>query len=113
MVVCGKIAKRANGEPDRPRKFLILFIAGFFMIFLGVMLLVAAALLSNGSVNFGALIFVGPLPLVVGVGPEVTWMVLFAIILAVLSIIMFLILLRKTNKSKTRESFQLAFSSLP
>jgi uncharacterized membrane protein len=100
MVICQKIAKRANGEPDRPSEFLILFIIGFFIIFTGVILLVVAALLSNGSLNFGMLIFVGPFPIVVGAGPESAWMVLFAIILAVLSIVMFLILHGKTNRAK-------------
>jgi uncharacterized membrane protein len=102
MVICEGIAKRANIERDRPQNFLILFIIGFFIIFMGVMILVVAALLSGGSLNFGVLIFIGPFPIVVGAGPEATWMVLFAIILAVLSIITFLILHRKTNKSKVQ-----------
>jgi uncharacterized membrane protein len=113
MVISGKIAECANGEPHRRQEFLILFITGFFIIFLGVIILTVAALLSDGSINFGTLIFIGPFPIVVGAGPEATWMVLFAIILAVLSIIMFLILHRKTNESETQASFQLAFSSLP
>jgi uncharacterized membrane protein len=90
-----KIAE-INKEPSRPQKFLILFIIGFFMIFVGVIILMVAALLyGGGSANFGAIIFIGPIPIVVGVGPEAAWMVLFAIILAVVSIIMFLIMRRE------------------
>jgi len=78
---------------------LILFIIGFFIIFTGIMILMVAAVLSGDSVNFGALIFIGPFPIVVGVGPEAALMVLFAIILAVLGIIMFLILRGEMKKS--------------
>lgn len=96
-----KILKHINKESNRPQKFLILFILGFFIIFVGIIILMVAALLyGEGSVNFGAIIFIGPIPIVVGAGPEATWMILFAIILAVISITMFLILRRKIDKAK-------------
>jgi uncharacterized membrane protein len=101
MVAQEKISKHINNESNRPQKFLILFVIGFFIIFVGIIILmVAVVLYGNGSVNFGAIIFIGPVPIVVGAGPEATWMVLFAIILAVLSIIMFLIIRRKIDKAK-------------
>ncbi len=99
MVIHKKIAKYASEESSRLRKFLVLFIIGFFLIFIGIIILIVAVVLSGDSVNFGALIFVGPFPIVVGAGPEATWMVLFAIIIAVLSIIMFLILRREMEKA--------------
>lgn len=99
MVMHEKIAKHANYESSRFRNFLILFVIGFFIIFAGIIILIVAAVLSGGSVDFGAVIFVGPFPIVVGAGPEATWMVLFAIILAVLSVIMFLILQREVKKA--------------
>ncbi len=99
MVTCEKIAKYANNESSGFQRFLILFIIGFLIILAGIIILMVAAVLSDGSVNFGALIFIGPFPIVVGAGPEATWMVLFAIILAVLGIIMFLILRREMKKS--------------
>lgn len=98
MVIYKKIAKYAN-KSSIFQKFLILFIVGFFIIFVGIIILMVAAVLSGDSVNFGVLIFIGPFPIVVGAGPEATWMVLFAIILAVLGIIMFLILRREIKKS--------------
>ena len=92
MTIWEEIAKRANKEQKMFQKFIILFIIGSFMIFVGVILLmVAAVLYGKNSVNFGGIIFIGPFPIVVGAGPEATWMVLFAIVLAVLSVIMFLI----------------------
>lgn len=97
--IYGKIANCANGESNVFRKFLILFIIGFFIIFTGIMILMVAAVFSGDSVNFGALIFIGPFPIVVGVGPEAALMVLFAIILAVFGIIMFLMLRREMKRS--------------
>lgn len=92
--------KYTNEESSASQKFLILFIIGFFIIFIGIIILMIAAVLSGGSANFGALIFIGPFPIVVGVGPEANWMVLFAIILAVLSVIMFLILRRQIGRAE-------------
>jgi len=96
MILREKIAKCANTEPSSSSKFLILFIIGFFIIFLGIIILIITALLyGEGSVNFGGVIFIWFIPIVFGFGPEATWMVLFAIIIAVLSIIMFLILRKR------------------
>lgn len=97
---CEKIGKYANDKSSRPKKFLILLIIGFFIIFLGIIILMVATMLySEGSVNFGGVIFIWFIPMVFGVGPEATWMIIFAIILAVLSIIMFLILRREIAKA--------------
>jgi uncharacterized membrane protein len=88
-----------GNKSSGPKKFLILFLIGFVMILVGIMILVTVALFYGGStINFGAVIFIGPFPIVIGVGPDAGLMVLFAITLAVLSIIMFLILRREMTK---------------
>jgi len=98
-----KIGKYANDKSSRPQKFLILLIIGFLIIFLGIiMLIVATVLYDEGSANFGSVIFIWFIPIVFGAGPEATWMIIFAIILAVLSIIMFLILRREIAKTTFR-----------
>jgi uncharacterized membrane protein len=97
---CKKIEKYANDKSGRPQKFLMLLIIGFFMIFMGIITLIVATMLyGEGSANFGGVIFIWFIPIVFGAGPEATWMILFAIIFAVLSIIMFLILRRETAKA--------------
>jgi uncharacterized membrane protein len=97
---CKKIEKYANDKSGRPQKFLMLLIIGFFMIFMGIIILMVATMLyGEGSANFGGVIFIWFIPIVFGVGPEATWMIIFAIIFAVLSIIMFLILRRETAKA--------------
>jgi uncharacterized membrane protein len=97
MVNRQKIANYANNEGSGFQKFLLLFIIGFLMIFAGITILMITAVLSGGQVNFGAIVFIGPIPIVVGVGPEATLIVLLAIILAVLSIIIFLTSRRKVR----------------
>jgi len=99
MVIQKKFSKRANDEHSIFQKFFLLFLIGFFTIFVGIIILMVAAVLSDGSANFGAFIFIGPFPIVVGAGPEVPLMVLFVIILAVLSIIMFLVLRRERKRA--------------
>jgi uncharacterized membrane protein len=101
MVMHKKIVKAIDDEPSRSQKFFMLFVIGFFIIVVGIILMVIAVIFGDSSVNFGALIFIGPFPIVVGAGPEAPLMVLFAIILAVLSIVMFLILRRDIERAKT------------
>jgi len=100
-MIRGKLSKYVSEQSSAFQKFFLLFIIGFFLIFVGIIILIVAAVLSDGSASFGAFIFVGPFPIVVGAGPEAPLMILFAIILAVLSIIMFLVLRRERKRAET------------
>ena len=84
-----------NMQIKWPEGFLILFFIGFFIILVGVLFLVVATLLSGGTASIGGVVFIGPIPIVFGAGPEAQWLILFAIILGVLSIIMFFILRKR------------------
>jgi uncharacterized membrane protein len=95
MVTQEKEANYANNGDGGFQKFLFLFIAGFLMIFAGITVLIVTAAFSGGQTNFGAVVFIGPIPIIIGAGPEATLVVLFAIILAILSIIIFLTFRRK------------------
>ncbi len=80
-------------------KFFLLLIVGFVLVFVGiVVILIAAVLYSGGSASAGVVIFIGPFPIVIGAGPDVTWIVLFSIILAVLSIVVFLVMNRSIRR---------------
>src|SRR3972149_4560354 len=77
--------------------FLIL---GFVLVFVGVaVMLIATVLYGGGSANVGAVIFIGPFPIVIGAGPDVTWIILFSLILAVLNIVVLLVMNRRIGKS--------------
>lgn len=85
-------ANPADNETNRTSKFQTLFLAGFFLILIGVLVLIVAAVLyGSDSISAGALVFIGPIPIVVGAGSNAQWMILFAIILAVITIMVFLI----------------------
>ena len=102
MIILEKIVKYANTDADGFQKSLILFFIGFLIIFAGIIILIVGAVLyGSETVNFGAIIFIGPVPIIVGAGPEATWMILFSVILAVLSIIMFIIFRRGIGKAST------------
>jgi uncharacterized membrane protein len=80
------------------RLFLFL-ILGFALVVVGIIvILIATVLCGGGSASAGAVIFIGPFPIVIGAGPDVTWIVLFSIILVVLSVVVFLVMNRKINK---------------
>ncbi|MEM3759941.1 MAG: DUF131 domain-containing protein [Candidatus Bathyarchaeia archaeon] len=98
MVENGEVAENPSSGQQ---KFLMLFIIGFFIIFLGIIILIIAALVyGQGSANFGGVIFIWFIPIVFGAGPESKWIVLFAIILAVLGIAMSIIMRCEIKKAK-------------
>jgi uncharacterized membrane protein len=94
-------SKSAGEEPNTPRKFLTLFIVGFSTMIVGLILVAVAAIVSQGgSTSSGGIIFIGPIPIVFGAGPGAQWMILFATILAVLTVIMLLMLRRKPSSTR-------------
>jgi uncharacterized membrane protein len=81
-------------------RVLILFFAGFVIVLVGVLVLIIAATFYGGSsTSFGAVIFIGPIPIVIGAGQQAPWMILFAITLTLISILMFLITRKVTEKA--------------
>ena len=72
--------------------FLILGIA---LVFVGIVVLVVASLVLGSSGSVGVVIFIGPFPIVFGAGPNAGWLILIGIILAVLSIVLFLVMNRR------------------
>ena len=80
-------------------RFFLLLVLGFVLVVVGMaVILVAAVLYGGGSASGGAVIFIGPFPIVIGAGPDATWIVLFSIILAVLSIMVFLVMNRRIKR---------------
>jgi uncharacterized membrane protein len=67
-----------------------LFLFGFVLMFAGVVVLVASALLSgDGTVSGGVVIFVGPIPIILGAGPYASLTVVFAALLTIIGFVMF------------------------
>ncbi len=72
--------------------FLILGIA---LVFVGLVVLAVVSFFLGSSGSVGVVIFIGPFPIVFGSGPNVDWLILIGIILAVLSIVFFLVMNRR------------------
>ena len=80
-------------------RFFLLLILGSVLVFVGIaVILVSAVFYGGGSVSGGVVIFIGPFPIVIGAGPDVTLIVLFSIILAVLSVVVFLVMNRRMRR---------------
>ena len=90
-----------EGIPVSARLFGFL-ILGVALVLAGTAVLVFASLLFSGSSSVGGLIFIGPFPIVFGAGPNATLLIIIGIILAVLSVIVFLIMNRRVRLASER-----------
>jgi uncharacterized membrane protein len=73
----------------------ILF-ASFAMVFIGMILMMIASFTQgHGSTSGGAIILVGPIPIILGSGPESTWMILLAAAITVTALVAFLLTRRR------------------
>lgn len=80
-----------EGYADRRTWLSPLLVTGFFIIFVGVVLMVVAALLSgSGDFSGGAVIFIGPIPIILGSGAFSTPLLVLAILLTIIGLIFFL-----------------------
>jgi uncharacterized membrane protein len=109
MQVSDKIVRHVSDEATGVSKVLVLFVLGFFIVLLGIIILAVATLASGGSASFGGVMFVGPIPIVFGAGPQAAWLILFAIVLSALSVILLLLMRRRLRKAVLYS----CFSSLP
>jgi uncharacterized membrane protein len=76
--------------------FLILGIA---LVFVGIAVLVVASVVLGGSGSVGGVILIGPIPIVFGAGPDAAWLIAVSTILAVASILLFLVLNRRRKRN--------------
>lgn len=68
-----------------------LFLFGFFLIFVGTILVMVAMVLSGTPATFGAVVFVGPIPIVLGAGPNFLWAIALAVVITILGTVLFII----------------------
>ena len=79
-------------------RLLGLLLLGIALVFSGVVVLVIASVVLGGSGSVGGVILLGPIPIVFGIGPNTSWLIIFGIIFTVVSIILFLLMNRRTKK---------------
>jgi uncharacterized membrane protein len=83
------------GVSGRLLGFLLLGIA---LVFVGIAVLVVASLVLGGSGSVGGIILIGPIPIIFGAGPDAIWLIAISIILTVVSVVLFLIMNRRSRK---------------
>ena len=76
-------------------KLSMLFLLGFAVVIIGIILVVAASLLGGGSASVSGVIFIGPFPIVFGAGPDAAWLIAISIAISAVMILAFVLMRRK------------------
>jgi uncharacterized membrane protein len=91
-----ELKKTSDQASNMFGRLFLLLISGFILAFVGfAILLIAGILLDGSSVSGGAVIFIGPIPIIIGAGVNATWIILFSVVIAILSVLMFFIISRR------------------
>lgn len=72
--------------------------AGFIIMFIGVIILMIASLFSGFTGSSGIILLLGPIPIILGAGANVTLLLVIAAILTILCIALFVIFGRRAIK---------------
>jgi uncharacterized membrane protein len=90
-----EVEEEGIGVSSRLLGFLVL---GITFVFVGIAVLVVAFIVLGGSGSVGGVILIGPIPIVFGAGPEAGWLIAISIILSVVSLVLFLVMNRRTRR---------------
>ena len=109
---CWKRLDQEVGEPEvegvlasLPSSMKI-FLVGFFLVFVGVVIVMIAALMYGLPDSAGLIVFIGPIPIILGAGEYSFLAVVLAITLVILSIILFVALRRRKEDGFLRQTVQ-------
>jgi uncharacterized membrane protein len=92
-------AMESNEEDAKHRFLLKLFLLGFVLVFLGVVVLVITAWLrGDANVSGGVIIIIGFIPIIVGAGPHSFIAILIATILMIISFLVFVWMRKQVSK---------------
>jgi uncharacterized membrane protein len=76
-----------------------LLLLGVVLTFVGVMVIVVSVLLSgDADVSGGAIIFVGPIPIILGAGTDAFLVIVLAVVLTIIGFIVFFWMRRQVSK---------------
>jgi len=99
--ICSQCHSRLSLATQTPEDwmsaiFIKLFLLGFVLVVAGIIILIVAAVLQGSvEVSGAAIIFIGPIPIIIGAGPHTSLILLLAAILTIVGFVMFF-WLRKT-----------------
>ena len=75
-----------------------LFLLGFVLMFVGIIVMMIATVLFGASISAGAIIWIFPLPPIgFGTGPYAFWIILLGVALTVLGLILFITLRKRAR----------------
>jgi uncharacterized membrane protein len=81
-----------------PSRLFSLLILGIALVLIGIVVLVIVPMVLGSSGSVGVVILIGPFPIVFGSGPNASWLILIGIILAFVSIVLFLVMNRRIGR---------------
>ncbi len=88
-----------NEEPEEgqtePSYFSWLLVAGVVLVFVGALVIFAAAASSGGSASSGVVIFIGPIPIAFGSGPDAALLIVAGAVLAAVAVALFVVMRRR------------------
>jgi len=73
----------------------VLFLLAFAAIFVGALLITLGSISNLGNASGGAVILIGPIPIILGGGPYSFELVELAVVLTIVAVILFLIVRRR------------------
>jgi uncharacterized membrane protein len=74
-----------------------IFLVSFALVFMGmVVMMIASFTQGQGATSGGAVILIGPIPIILGGGSESNWLILVAVIITAISLVAFLLARRST-----------------
>ena len=79
----------------------LLFLLGFAVVIIGIILVLAASLLGGGSASVSGVIFIGPFPIVFGAGPDAAWLITISIAISAVMILAFVFMRRKNYRQSS------------
>jgi uncharacterized membrane protein len=73
-----------------------IFFASFALVLIGmVVMMIASFTQGQGQTSGGAVILIGPIPIILGSGPESTWLIALAVVITIIALVVFLLTRRK------------------
>ena len=75
-----------------------IFLASFALLFIGmVVMMIASFTQSHGTTSGGAVILIGPIPIILGNGPEASGLILLAAIITAIALVVSILARKKTR----------------
>jgi uncharacterized membrane protein len=95
-----KSEEQEDSAIDIPSKLMAFIFLGFVLVLVGIIVLAIVALVFGVPGSVGGIIFIGPIPIVFGAGPDAELLIIISVVLAVLIVLIFMIMNRSLRRLK-------------